>query len=237
MKFFKNYLNNKVKSLLDKYNFKSKMLEIGCGTGETMELLKDSGYNIEGIDLSQEAVKQCKAKRLSAKKQDFLGNKKKYNSIICIDVLEHIKDDSKFIKHIYESLKKQGKAFILVPSGKMMKDDIKYGHYRRYSKKQLIKKLKQGGFKIEYVEMFGYPFLYYLRIFANYLTPIKIKEKEDLKKSTEKSSYESVFDDSALSKIADFLNKSNIFLKMLLLQNLFSKGKKGLGVIIIVNKT
>lgn len=234
MRFFKNYLNHKVKSLLERYKFKSEILEIGCGTGETLELLRNN-YDAEGIDLSGKAIRICLSKGLSAKKQNFLKNKKKYNSIICLDVLEHIESDLKFIEHINNSLKKNGKLLVLVPSGKMMKDDIKYGHYRRYSKKEIIKKLEEWGLKIEHVEMFGYPFLYFLRILANHLTSAEISQDENLNENTKKSSYESPFD-GVLGKTADFLNNNSLILDLLLTQNLFSNQNKGLGVLVVAKK-
>lgn len=234
MKFFKNYLNFKLKSLLKRYDFHSPMLEIGCGTGETLMFLRE--WDIEGIDLSEKAIKICRKKGLEAKKEDFLKNKKKYNSIICIDVLEHIKDDMEFIKHIKNSLNRKGLVFILVPSGKMMKDDIRYGHYRRYKREEIIKKLQNGGFKIEHSETFGYPLLHYTRIIMNYLLNIKLNKEENLLENTIKSSYESPFDKTFLNKIAEILNNGEIILKFLLLQNLFSNHKEGLGTIVIANR-
>jgi len=234
MKFFKNYLNYKVLELLGKFKFKSPLLEIGCGTGETLKLLKK--FKAEGIDLSEEAVNECKKNKINARVMNFLRNNKKYNSILCLDVIEHIKDDLVFIKHIKKSLVKGGKVLILVPSGKMMNDDLKYGHYRRYSKDEIKSKLENSGFKIEHIEMFGYPFLYYTRISGNIVIPIKLDYNENLEENTKKSSYESPFDSSFMSKIAKFFNDSSLFLKLLLLQDSFKNGKKGLGVMVVANK-
>ncbi|MFA4952614.1 MAG: class I SAM-dependent methyltransferase [Candidatus Pacearchaeota archaeon] len=235
MKFFKNYLNYKVSALLKEHNFKSPILEVGCGTGETLELL-NKNYKIEGLDFSEHAIKKCKEKKLNARVGDFFENKKKYNSIICLDVIEHVKEDSKFIRHINKCLNKNGKLFALVPSGKMMNDDVGYGHYRRYSKEEIIKKIGGANFKIEHAEMFGYPFLHYLRIAMNYLISGKEVEKEEKEEKTKKSSYESLFDKSFFSKIADFFNNSKIVLKFLLLQDFFINRNKGLAVIVIARK-
>jgi len=235
MKFFKNYFNYKISSLLEEYNFESPMLEVGCGTGETLEIL-NKNYEIEGLDFSEQAVKKCKEKKLNARAGDFFENKKKYNSILCLDVIEHVKEDSKFISHINKSLEKDGKLFVLVPSGKMMGDDKGYGHYRRYSKEKIIKIIKKENFEIEHAEMFGYPFFYYLRIIMNYLTFGKKIEDEEKEEKTKRSSYESLFDKSFLSKIANFLNNSQIVLRILLLQDSFKNQNKGLAVIVVARK-
>lgn len=164
MIIFNSYMHDKLQSLVKKHNFSGPFLDVGCGTGEVMQLID---HDIEGIDFSEQAVKICRARGLKAKRADFFKNRKKYNSIICVDVIEHIKDDKKFIAALARSLNKNGKLFLLTPSGRMMKDDASYGHYRRYSKKDLVSKLEKGGFSVEHTEMFGYPFLHYGRVLMN----------------------------------------------------------------------
>lgn len=46
-------------------------LDIGCGRGEFLELMREAGVNARGIDLSQESVELCLAKGLHAEKADL----------------------------------------------------------------------------------------------------------------------------------------------------------------------
>src|SRR3989344_1095026 len=228
---FKNYMHNKLLRLVRSYKFIPPFIDVGCGTGEILQLLNKRG--IEGIDFSENAVKICRQKGLKARRANFMKNKKKYNSVICVDVIEHIKDDVAFINALNRSLNKNGKLFLLTPSGKMMKDDVSYGHYRRYQKDVLAERLEAGGFQVEHVEMFGYPFLHYARVFMNAV--IKEFPPENMEASTKKSSYSSAFTGRFL-RMSEFMNSKKLFMKFMDLQDVFSGGSKGLAVIVIAKK-
>ncbi len=241
MKYFKEYLDYKIIKNMKKYDFKSPVLEAGCGTGETLELVSKY-YDIKGIDLSEEAISICKKKEVNAQRANIVDVKEKYNSIISIDVVEHIEDDLTAVKHFYKSLNKDGKLFILVPSGRMMKDDIGYGHYRRYSKDAIKSLLEECNFKIEFVEMFGFPVLYYARILMNYLYKLKgrdegILEEGLLDENTLRSSYEHPYDNTIFGRILETLPITRLLSKLLLFQNMFASGNKGFAVIVVASKS
>ena len=60
----KLYLPYLAESKLDKEN--SLILDIGCGRGEWLELLQNTGYKAKGIDLNRVMVEQCCARNLDA---------------------------------------------------------------------------------------------------------------------------------------------------------------------------
>lgn len=70
--------------------------------------------------------------------------------IYSLNVLEHIENDEEVIKKIYQKLKSEGSVFIYVPAFQFLYSamDKKVGHYRRYSRKELINKFQQAGFNI-----------------------------------------------------------------------------------------
>src|SRR3990170_132281 len=87
-------LDSLIIDTVKKYSQDKKMniLDAGCGTGRIMEKLNPFG-EIEGIDSSPEAIKYCS---LRGQKNVVLTNinqwipqNKKYNLIICLDVLYH----------------------------------------------------------------------------------------------------------------------------------------------------
>ena len=67
-------------------------------------------------------------------------------------MVEHIKDDSGFLKSICRILKKSGFVFITVPAYQLLwsNDDVYAEHHRRYSLKSLESKLRDAGFTITY---------------------------------------------------------------------------------------
>ncbi len=68
-----------------------KILDAGCGTGKNMEFLKSKGYQVEGIDVSEEALDFCRKRGLANVK---LGSVDKipykdctFDAVLCMDVL------------------------------------------------------------------------------------------------------------------------------------------------------
>lgn len=73
------------------------VLDLGCGDGMFLDSLKLRKNSAEGLDISQEAVKKCKAKGHQAEFFDFSDGKLPYadNSfdyVVMLDVLEHLYD-------------------------------------------------------------------------------------------------------------------------------------------------
>ncbi|HDD44644.1 MAG TPA: methyltransferase domain-containing protein [Candidatus Desulfofervidus auxilii] len=165
-----------LRKLVKKYVIGKSILDAGCGTGHmTLELLND-GYEVTAIDISQELVDFTKR---IIKENNYRGEvhvldlanakvlgENKFDTIVCLDVLEHIRDDELAIKNLYYILKKNGHLIVSVPALRFLYGirDKKIGHFRRYSKKELIKKLKNSGFQIVEIRYWNFlgvlPFLF-----------------------------------------------------------------------------
>ena len=57
--------------LLAKIPLHEKVLDAACGSGYSLELIKEAGYNAQGIDLSPRLVLLAKAKKLDARVGDL----------------------------------------------------------------------------------------------------------------------------------------------------------------------
>ena len=84
------------------------------------------------------------------------------NSIIMINVLEHLHHDSEVLNALSEHLAPDGKLIIYVPALNCLYGDWDdaIGHYRRYSKRQLEHVLLAAGLTIvesRYVNLVGIP--------------------------------------------------------------------------------
>jgi 2-polyprenyl-3-methyl-5-hydroxy-6-metoxy-1,4-benzoquinol methylase len=149
-----------LRKVAKKYVVGKYILDAGCGTGHTtLELLND-GYEVTAIDISQELVDFTQR---IIKENNYMGNvyaldltnakvlgENKFDTIICLDVLEHIRDDELAIKNLCYILKKNGHLIVSVPALRFLYGprDKKIGHYRRYDRAELIEKLKASGFDI-----------------------------------------------------------------------------------------
>lgn len=160
--------------------------EIGCGVGLLSNRLGRKGFIVEGYDIDKKAIelaKKNKSKNTAFFTKDVLKiGKKHYDAVISNAMLEHIKDDKRAIKCFYNSLNTNGYLFLIVPIN--MKywtlHDKQWGHFRRYEKKELIKKLESVGFKIKKIRYHIYPTLKWF-YFNVYLSAVK-KKKRIIKK-------------------------------------------------------
>ena len=93
---------------------KDRVLEIGCGLGGNLKKLKESGYNVIGIDKDP---KVCDNILIFNKDFQELDEKKnKYDFIYSIHVMEHIPDPKIFVRKIINSLTIDGRFVLEVPS-------------------------------------------------------------------------------------------------------------------------
>ena len=114
----------RIKYILEALNKKNlnntTVLDIGCGGGLVSEGLSKIGATVTGIDFIKENIKVAK---MHAKKnnleidyfvKDFEKEKitSKYDVIIILEVLEHLKNWEEFIKKIKLSLNKNGTLII-----------------------------------------------------------------------------------------------------------------------------
>lgn len=120
-----------------------KILDIGCGTGETLSFLHKTfpKASLWGIDKSSMAVKLSKGKghknitQATALNLPFKNNT--FDLVLFLDVLEHIKDHTKALREAKRVLRKGGKIIITAPAAQSIwsKHDSMQKHQRRYSKK------------------------------------------------------------------------------------------------------
>ena len=117
----------------DKSIRKKDVLDIGCGGGLISELLAKKNANVTGIDENIYNIKQARehAKigsiKINYKNQSldtfYKKNKKKYDLILCLEVLEHVNDVKKTLDKISE-LMKPGATLILSTINRNLKSLI-----------------------------------------------------------------------------------------------------------------
>jgi len=74
----------------------------------------------------------------------------KFDTVICSNVLEHINDHERALKHMRQILKPGGRLVLLVPANPAIFSglDEELGHYRRYTREELQRVLSATGFHV-----------------------------------------------------------------------------------------
>jgi len=130
-----------------------KFLDVGCGTGALLASHESLGFQTTGMDINKRALVLARdkshARLIRSSLQTYKG-RAIYDAIGLFDILEHQRDDKKFLHSCHKRLKKDGYLFITVPA--LMRlwspvDDYS-GHCRRYEKKQLVHTVEEAGFRI-----------------------------------------------------------------------------------------
>jgi O-antigen chain-terminating methyltransferase len=90
-----DYVREKQRFYLPFFEGRSAVLDVGCGRGEFLELMKEAGVTARGIDLSEECVALCRAKGLQADSADifvYLNDlaDATLDGIFCAQVVEHL---------------------------------------------------------------------------------------------------------------------------------------------------
>ncbi len=163
-----------LKSLVRSLNVQpdSPTIDVGCGVGSNLELLKSMSLKVVGVD--SEIYCLSLAKKLSEVplvNGDLLRLPIKSNTIglfIATDILEHLNEDRIGIREIHRSLKRGGKVIITVPSFGFLWgiQDIAGMHKRRYSRKELLMKVEQAGLtvlKSSYFNFFLFAPIFFVR--------------------------------------------------------------------------
>jgi SAM-dependent methyltransferase len=79
------------------------------------------------------------------------------DTVVCINVLEHIEHDRTALRHMYAALQPGGHLVLLVPAHPSLYGtlDELVGHYRRYAKSECIAKVAEAGFEVKLATYFN----------------------------------------------------------------------------------
>jgi len=155
---WKKYLFNEIEKHVGTAKFS---LEVGCGIGaNSSHIVKFSNVYL-GIEPDAALIEKAKLKYPDI---DFLNgffiadnieSDVKPDLILLIDVLEHIENDYQEINKIWDFLETGSSLVILVPAHQFLfsQFDASVGHYRRYSKKSLIKLFSEYDVRLNVVKL------------------------------------------------------------------------------------
>lgn len=153
-----------------------RILDIGAGVGTMMQYYIDGREIVVGIDIFEDQImllqQRFQGKNLQAFTFDIMEDDparlKSYHfdTIICVNVLEHLYDDQLAICRMKELLEENGQIIIIVPAFQRLFShmDTNAGHHRRYERGRLEKLAQENNLKIiknKYFNILGIV-LYYI---------------------------------------------------------------------------
>jgi len=126
-------------------------VDFGAGTG-SLATLFTSHFNISPIciEIDKDLRSHLKANGFTAVEK-ITEIQEALDFIYSSNVLEHVKNDVEALEEIHSKLKEGGKLAIYVPALPILYSslDVKVGHYRRYSKRELKAKISASGYRID----------------------------------------------------------------------------------------
>ena len=140
----------------------NRVLEVGSGVGTIIPcLLSEPSIELMITDYREDYVKILRSKFDVHPNIEFYHfdttnpsnteiQKNPPDTLICLNVLEHIKQDRQALSHMFDLLKPGGRCIILVPAFQQLYSDLDVNmeHYRRYNTTDLKEKMGSAGFDI-----------------------------------------------------------------------------------------
>ncbi len=148
----------------------NRVLEVGAGIGNMTRVLYGRDL-IVATDLELPYLHilrnrfarnpTIEVERLDLNSDDCLALKRhEFDTVVCLNVLEHIEDHEGALQRLYEVLMPGGRLALFVPADQKLFGtmDTQVGHFRRYAREELRSLLEGAGFvteKITYQNIFG----------------------------------------------------------------------------------
>ena len=141
----------------------ARTLDVGSGTGANLRLLVELGFErVSGLDRSEEAIRYCGEKALPPVERGDLCDlpfaEADFDLVIATDVLEHVEDEARAVGELRRVLRPGGRLIVTVPAFQTLwglQDRVSH-HQRRYRRRELEARLREGGLEVGRSFYFNY---------------------------------------------------------------------------------
>ena len=143
-----------------------RVLEIGAGIGNMSEFLVDRDrvvltdtepYYLDRLRARYAELPHVTVAELRLPASNPRLAAERLDTVVCLNVLEHIEDDRGSLVAMRDLLAPGGRLILLVPSLRALYGtlDEALGHFRRYAPRELAAKLAAAGFRVPHLEYFN----------------------------------------------------------------------------------
>lgn len=152
---------NKIRSYCNLSPGQTRMLDVGCSVGLFLEIAKESGYLVTGVEPAELATETARSKGLDVRcgfLEDLHFPESSFDVITMFEVIEHLKDPAGILKECHRILKPGGIIFISTGNAagwtvRFLKNnwdyfDIQKGHISFFNPESLNKIVRGAGFRV-----------------------------------------------------------------------------------------
>lgn len=176
-----------LRSLLERHVPQGRVLDLGCGTGGTLRHWMDR-HPCFGSDRSDLALRICAEKGFDRLVQSDLARLPfapgAFDTILALDVIEHLDDDVGFVASAGELLHPDGRLILAVPAFQMLwsQHDETFEHRRRYRASQLVDVVRRAGLvpeRVTYTNTTVFPVAMVWRLLSRHAGLGRVAPKHD----------------------------------------------------------
>lgn len=155
----KNFRQKQFLGFVKKFSlFGKKAIEIGCGYGEYLEIIRQSGLKAYGLEYSEEAVRHCRKKGLKVFKgfiedDNYKIKNSPFDVFFILNFLEHLPQPNSVLGGIYNNLADEAVGIVEVPNFDMILKNKLFSefiidHLFYFTKQTLTTTLMLNGFEV-----------------------------------------------------------------------------------------
>jgi SAM-dependent methyltransferase len=138
----------------------ARVLDAGCGSGGNLGVYRDLG-TVFGIDTVAEPLAQALRRGYQGVGLASLPRlpfpDRTFDLVAATDVIEHVADDSAALSELRRITRPGGHLVITVPAYRWLwsDSDVQLGHYRRYTRPELVDRCRTAGWIVERTTFFN----------------------------------------------------------------------------------
>lgn len=145
---------------LESFAKPGKLLEVGCATGLMLEIARDAGWRVSGVELSKYAAEEARKRGLEVHSDDLdkiTVDEGTFDVVLMLDLLEHIAAPAALLESAHRLLKVGGLIYAVTPNAGGLSARIQgasWPHFKPkehlclFSKKSLRCLVERCGFEV-----------------------------------------------------------------------------------------